>query len=480
MENLHPAAVWRHFAALCATPRPSGHTEAARDYVVATARRAGCTVETDGAGNVLARLAASPSGAARAAMALQAHIDMVPQARPGVTHDFRRDPICPHESDGWVMADGTTLGADNGIGVAAMLALMEESALPHGPLEFLFTTDEETGMSGATAMAEGWLHSHRLINLDAETDGTLMAGCAGAVDVEATFKYRMDTAVPDGDIALRLTLGGLRGGHSGMDIHRSRANAAKLMVRFLKHAVINYEVTVAELRAGGTRNAIPRDATAVVTVPANLESDLRDEVAAYEEMYRHEWHGVEADITFRADRTQMPAALIPEDIRDTLINCIEAVHDGVWRMSTAWPGVVSASSNLAVIEAAEGEAHVVSLVRAMAEEAKRALASQVQSAFSLGGARVDFGAAYPGWELSPSSPLLAAAQRAYRAATGTAARVNAVHCGLECGVLASRCPTTDIISVGPTILDPHSPSERVEVASVERFYRFLKELVATA
>lgn len=478
MKELEPRPVWHYFSELCKIPHPSGHLDAIRNYIVGVGRASGLAVETDAAGNVLIRKPAAPGCEGAPVTALEAHMDMVPQVDADTVHDFLKDPITVKLEGDKLMAEGTTLGADNGIGVASMLALLADGSLRHGPLECLFTADEETGMSGANGLQAGWLRSRYLINTDTETEGAVMTGCAGAVDMDAFFKYRMDKNVPDGDVAIRLSLSGLQGGHSGMDIHLGRANACKLMFRFLKHAVVNFEARLAAVRAGGLRNAIPREATAVITVPAELVDDMLDEVAYYNELFRYEWRNIDGGIVFRAEVAELPKALLPEAIQDDLINSIEACHDGVFRMSPEAPAVVETSSNLAMVEAAEEEAHVVCLVRSMDEEMKRALASQLQSVFLLGGARVEFGAAYPGWELPAASPLLAVAREVYRETFGAEVKIEKVHCGLECGVIAAQYPQLDIISIGPTIGHPHSPQEYVSVKSVARYWCYLTSLLS--
>lgn len=479
MKELEPQAVWHYFAELCKIPHPSGHLDGIRNYIVGIGRELGLAVETDAVGNVLIRKPAVPGCEDAPVTALEAHMDMVPQADVATVHDFPNDPITVKAEGDKVMAEGTTLGADNGIGVASMLAVLADRTLRHGPIECLFTVDEETGMTGANGLRADWLRSRYLINTDTETEGCVMTGCAGAVDMEAFFKYKMDENVPDGDVAIRLSLGGLQGGHSGMDIHLGRANACKLMFRFLKHAVVNFEARLASVRAGGLRNAIPREATAVITVPAELVDDMLDEVAYYNELFRYEWRNIESGVVFQAEVAALPKALLPEAIQDDLINSIEACHDGVFRMSPESPATVETSSNLAMVEATEEEAHVVCLIRSMDEEMKRALASQLQSTFLLGGARVEFGSAYPGWELPSASPLLALARKVYRETFGTEVKVEKVHCGLECGIIAAQYPQLDIISLGPTIVHPHSPQEYVSVTSVARYWQYLTSLLSS-
>ena len=479
--------IWKQFEGICSVPHPSGHLDAIREHIKKVAIDNGLSPEVDAAGNVLVRIPATEGKEDSPIVVLEAHMDMVPQCNADKQHDFVKDPIRTHivaKGDNaeypdaeLMMADGTTLGADNGIGVAAMLALMVDKEVEHGPLECLFTVDEERGMTGVNNMQDDWLKGQYLLNLDTETEGELMIGCAGAVDMSASFKYKKDEVVPEGDVALKLTLRGLQGGHSGMDIHYGRGNAIKLMVRFLKHAIVNFEVRLASVKGGSVRNAIPRECEAVITVPGDAVEELLDEVAYYDELFRFELRGIDEGVTFVAEETDLPEALVPEEIQDDIVNTIEASFNGVFRMSPDVPDVVETSSNLALLETDPEETRAVILIRSMNEEMKRYLASSLQSAFILGGARVEFDAPYPGWELPRTSPLLAKALAVYRETFGTEMKVNSVHCGLECGIIGAHYPKLDIVSFGPTIHHPHSPQESVETESVVRFWTYLAALL---
>ena len=490
MENLEPQALWAQFEQICRIPHPSGHLDALRTYIIRSAESAGFSADTDEAGNIRVLMPATQGWEHRAAeqqrdpqqvTTLQAHIDMVPQADADLMFNFQTDPLQLRLVDGKIMATRTTLGADNGIGVAAMLAIMSDPNLIHGPLELLFTTDEEVGMKGVRGMKPGWLKGTRLLNLDAEQEGDLMVGCAGAVDLTATYRYRLESGIPEGDKAVLLSLSNLKGGHSGMDIHLGRGNACKLMVRFLKHAVVNYEARLAWLQGGGVRNAIPREASAVLTVPEEVVDELLDEVAYYADLFRYELRGIDSDVVFSASLTDDPESLIPEEVQDDILNSLEAAPDGVFRYVPDIPSVVETSSNLATIhmEHADGAGLccVTILVRSMNEEMKRALASRVQSCFILGGARVQFSAAYPGWEQPLGGPLPKQIRQSYARLFGSEMKVNSVHCGLECGILHDLYPQMEMVSFGPTISHPHSPEESVEVASVDRFWRLLLDVI---
>lgn len=464
ISNLEPKALWRQFINISQLPHPSGCLDSLRNYIVETAQNRKFETLVDEAGNILVRTGDEPK------LCLQAHYDMVPQKDDDVEFDFTQDPLQLRIVDDKVMATGTTLGADNGIGVAAMLAIIdsEEFAeqLSQTPMEFLFTANEETGMQGARKLCADWIKSRQLINLDSEEEGVLMTGCAGAVNMTATLKCKMDIIIPEGDAAVLISLTGLQGGHSGMDIHLNRANACKLMNRFLKHAVVSFEARLGTFNSGTLRNAIPREAQAVITVPAEIVDEVIEEVRYYNDLFRDEYRKSEPTLSFSAQPTQLPGALIPEEIQDDLLNAIEACHNGVWTMGE---GFVDTSSNMAHVQTnANGEAEILLMVRSMDEERKRACASAIQSAFLLGGFRVEFAASYGAWNIEKDAPMV---QKALKANPDL--KLDKVHCGLECGVITEIYPDMQIISVGATIHHPHSPQESVEIESVSKFWNFI-------
>lgn len=464
ITNLEPQELWQQFEHICALPHPSGCLDALHAYILKVAADCHYQALTDDAGNILVRTSQSPR------LCLQAHYDMVPQCDEETTFDFARDPLQLRICDDKVMATGTTLGADNGIGVAAMLALMIRSTQEPMDLELLFTANEETGMQGARQLSDEWLQSRELINLDTEVEGVLMTGCAGAVNMTATLKYKMDTEIPEGDAAVRICINGLQGGHSGMDIHLHRANACKLMNRFLKHLVVNFEARVASFNGGTLRNAIPREAVAIITVPAEIVDEVIEEAAYYNDLYRDEYGQDEPLLSLSATAAELPKALLPEEVQDDLLNAIEACHNGIWSMGKNY---VDTSSNMAHVQTtADGEAEVLLMVRSMNEERKRACASAIQSAFLLAGFGVDFAANYGAWNIADDAPLVRKAQEAQPSLV-----TNKVHCGLECGVITEKYPAMQIISLGPTIHHPHSPQESVEVESVQRFWQLLNKLI---
>lgn len=480
ITDLEPKHLWEQFYAISQIPHASGHLSAIRAYIIGFAQECGYIPEEDTAGNILVRLPILETG--QTPIILQAHIDMVPQVAEGVDFDFRDDPLSLIVKDGLVMAEGTSLGADNGIGVAAMLAIMQDMSageIPQRALELLFTTDEETGMTGARQLREDWLKGNKLINLDTEEEGVLMTGCAGAVNLKAVMKYRLDKNLPDGDEAVKLTLKGLRGGHSGMDIHLGLGNACKLMNRFLKHAVVNFEARLASVNGGTLRNAIPRSASAVITVPSEVVASIIEEANYFQMIYRDEFNGIEPNLIFKAERTELPGALLPVEVQDDLINAVEAAYDGVWRWShieidgKPTNGHVDTSCNMASVKTLpDGSAHVLMLIRSMDEDRKRAMASSLQSAFMLAGARVDFSSAYDSWSIPADAPLVKQALKA-----DPSLKVSQVHCGLECGVISDKYPDLQIISIGPNIHHPHSHLESVEVESVGRFWQLLNKII---
>ena len=404
-------------------------------------------------------------------------MDMVPQKNADKVHNFETDPITSYIDGEWVTANGTTLGADNGIGISSILAILESETLKHGPLEALFTYDEETGMYGALGLQPDLLQAEILLNTDSEQEGELYMSCAGGIDLTASFRYKDEPYIPENEIALKIIVSGLKGGHSGVDIHLGRANANKLLFRFLKHAVQEYDARLVWVSGGNLRNAIPREAEAVVTIPAEYKSDFLDEVANFEALYIHEYGLIEDDLTLTAEETGLPDFLIPEPIQDDLINAVVGCRNGVARMIPGVPEVVETSSNLAIVRSSEGSIEVLILIRSSSESMKQALVSSLESVFLLAGAKVETSGDYPGWEPNLNSPVLKVAKDVHKKVLGFDPEVKIMHAGLECGIIGAAYPNLDMISFGPTIKFPHSPDERVNIASVEHFWNFLTNLV---
>lgn len=479
MKNLEPKGLWESFYSLTQIPRPSGHCKEVAAFLVNYGKSLGLETLQDEIGNVLIRKPASAGMEGHPGVILQGHIDMVPQKNSDKAFDFEKDAIQTYIEDNgeWVTADGTTLGADNGIGVATVMAILADKDAVHPPLEAFFTVDEETGMYGANDLKPGWLKGKYLLNLDSESEGELYVGCAGGIDTNATFRYQ-EVETEQGDIALKVTVKGCKGGHSGCDIHLQRANAIKLLFRFLKDAVANFEARLACVEGGSLRNAIPREATAVITIPAESYQDLQDLVDRYEDLYLKEYEGVDDGISFTMEEVECPKKEIPEDVQDYLIHAITLCPHGVYRVLEEARDIVETSNNVSMIKTFVGEeesrVEVQCLTRSSVESRKEELASIIQSAFSLAGAEVEFSGAYPGWKPNLKSTLLKTMKETYVKEFGSEPRVVIIHAGLECGIIGAKYEGMEMISFGPTIEHPHSPDERVNIATVQKFYRYVK------
>lgn len=470
--SLAPQNVWKHFYALTQIPRPSGHMERITEFLINFGKNLGLESFVDNAGNVIIRKPATPGMENRKGVILQAHMDMVPQKNNDTVHDFVNDPIQTYIDGDWVKAKGTTLGADNGMGVAAIMAVLESKDLKHGPLEALITKDEETGMYGAFGLQPETLNGEILLNLDSEDEGELYIGCAGGMDVTATLEYKEVEAEKE-DIALQVTLKGLRGGHSGMEINTGRANANKLMVRFLREAVASCEARLASWQGGNMRNAIPREATAVITIPAENEADVLDLVTYCEKLFNEEFSAIETPITFKAERVDLPVGAVPEEIQDNFIDAVFACQNGVMRMIPTIPDTVETSSNLAIVEIGGGKASIKILARSSSDSMKECLTTSLESCFSMAGMKVELTGGYSGWQPNIDSPILQAMKLSYKQQFGVEPAVKVIHAGLECGIIGAIVPGLDMISFGPTLRSPHSPDERAYIPTVQKFYDFL-------
>ena len=473
VTDLNPNALWSIFYDITQIPRPSHHLVEITKYVVEFGNKLGLKTQVDEAGNVLICKPATAGMENRKKVVLQAHLDMVPQKNSDIDHDFAKDPLKVFVDGDWVKATHTTLGSDNGIGLSSILAVLQADNLKHGAIEALFTADEETGMFGAFGLKPGFISGEILINTDSEDEGELFVGCAGGIDLSATFRYKDVEEIPEGDVAIKLSLTGLKGGHSGVDIHLGRGNANRLMFRFLKIAVAEFEARLAWANGGTLRNAIPREAFAVVTIPNQLKAELLEAVNEIEEVYRRENSEMEPTLSFKAEETDLPKSLIPEEIQDDLINSIVGTRNGVARMISSLPGVVETSSNLAIVTTTDGEAKVQILLRSSSESMKDALASSIESVFSLAGAKVELSGSYPGWQPNMDSPILAVMKSGYQQLFGVEPKINVIHAGLECGIIGAVYPGMDMISFGPTIRFPHSPDEKVNIPSVQKYWDYL-------
>ncbi len=477
--NLEPKVLWENFYALTQVPRPSKHEEKIQEFMVKFGKSLGLETEKDAVGNVVIRKPATPGMENRKGIVMQCHLDMVPQKNGDTKHDFEKDPIDAWIDGEWVKARGTTLGADNGMGVAAAMSVLASRDLIHGPVEALFTCDEETGMTGAFGLKAGWLKGDILLNMDSEDEGELYVGCAGGVNCNIEFEYD-EMVVPKGYSPYKLTVKGLKGGHSGLDINLGRGNANKLLVRFLKYATREMDVRLAEINGGGMRNAIPREAYAVVVVPAEAVNEFLTAVAKYESVYKAELSVTEPNLSFAAEETAKPKSLIDERVQDDLIDSVYACPNGAIRMSDSMPGMVETSTNLATVKSENGVIFVKCLLRSSVDSAKDDLCEQVESVFSLAGAMVRFDGAYPGWEPNMDSAILKQMEKIYENKFGKVPEVKAIHAGLECAILGSNYPHWDMISFGPTMRFPHSPDEKVNIQTVLKFWDFLVEILKNA
>ena len=471
IANLKPAAIWRNFHALTQVPRPSGHLEKVQQFLLDWAKEHNVEAFQDPAGNIVMRKPATPGYEDRKVVLLQAHMDMVPQKTPESTHNFETDPIETYIEDGWVHARGTTLGSDDGIGVAAIMGVMESADLKHGPVEALITRDEETGMYGANELPEGELHSDILMNLDSELWGKFVIGSAGGIDVTSSLGYK--PVANNQEKAVRVTLKGLRGGHSGLEINEGRANANKEMVRLVRKAIAETGARLASWHGGNMRNAIPFKAEVVVALPADQVEALKALVDKQRAIIEDEYRGIEKNVEFFVEEVENPAELVPQEIQDNLVNAIYACHNGVVRMIPAYPNVVETSSNLAIIDIEAGKAVIKILARSSREDMKEYVATTLESCFDMAGMKTELSGSYGGWDPNPDSEILNLMRKVYKDQTGEEAIVQADHAGLECSVILSKYPGMDVVSFGPTLLSPHTTTERFEIATAEPFWKML-------
>ena len=471
IANLKPAAIWSNFHALTQVPRPSGHLEKVQQFLLDWAKEHNVEAFQDPAGNIVMRKPATPGYEDRKVVLLQAHMDMVPQKTPESTHNFETDPIETYIEDGWVHARGTTLGSDDGIGVAAIMGVMESADLKHGPVEALITRDEETGMYGANELPEGELHSDILINLDSELWGKFVIGSAGGIDVTSSLEYK--PVANNQEKAVRVTLKGLRGGHSGLEINEGRANANKEMVRLVRKAIAETGARLASWHGGNMRNAIPFKAEVVVALPADQVEALKALVDKQRAIIEDEYRGIEKNVEFFVEDVENPAELVPQEIQDNLVNAIYACHNGVVRMIPAYPNVVETSSNLAIIDIEAGKAVIKILARSSREDMKEYVATTLESCFDMAGMKTELSGSYGGWAPNPDSEILNLMRKVYKDQTGEEAIVQADHAGLECSVILSKYPGMDVVSFGPTLLSPHTTTERFEIATAEPFWKML-------
>jgi dipeptidase D len=472
ITSLEPRSLWKYFHDITQIPHPSKNEKKLAEYVVKFGKEHGLETIVDKAGNVIIRKPATKGMENRKGIILQGHLDMVPQKNSDKNHDFKSDPIETIIDGEWVRANGTTLGSDNGIGVAATLAVLSSNDLVHGPLEALFTIDEETGMAGAFGLEKGLLKGDILMNLDSEDEGELYVGCAGGIDVSALKNYA-EEKTPAGMAAYKILIKGLKGGHSGVDIALGRANSNKLLYRFMMQVETDFGARLSESSGGDLRNAIPREANAVIVVPEIKAAEFEAFAKGYNEMYRAEFSDTEPDLSFTAEKTIVPAKVMNAGDQYRIIRALFACPNGVQRMSQAMKGLVETSNNLAIVKCREGKFEAFNLCRSSVDSAKEATAWKIAAVFHLIGAEVNLGGAYPGWKPNINSPILKAMSKVYSDMYGKIPEIKAIHAGLETGIIAGGYPHLDMISFGPTIRFPHSPDEKVNIPSVVKFYDFL-------
>ena len=473
IEQLEPQSIWKNFSALNAVPRPSKKEEGVIAFMKSFGENLGLETSEDAAGNVIIKKPASPGMEGRPTVILQSHLDMVHQKNADTDFDFESQGIQMFIDGDWVKAKGTTLGADNGMGVAATMAVLESTTLAHPPIEALFTIDEETGMTGAKGLEPGQLDGKILLNLDTEEDDTISIGCAGGVDTNTYMIFTQESFAGQAE-AFELKVRGLKGGHSGMDINLGRGNANKMMVRLL----YQLDARIASFDGGSLRNAIPREATAVVVVKTENQEIFKADFEARKNEIVEEYASIEPELSIEMASTDMPHLVMELDSQYKIINALYAVHNGVWRMSPAIPDLVETSSSLARVIIEDGEFITQSLQRSALESGKQDVANAIRATFENIGVNVENDGDYPGWAPNPSSAVLTQIKGIYEEMFGEKPDAKAYHAGLECGIIGSHYPGLDMVSIGPNIRHAHSPDEKVSISSVQKFWSYLVAILA--
>ncbi|TMP31804.1 cytosol nonspecific dipeptidase [Pseudoalteromonas rubra] len=476
IANLAPQIVWQFFDQICAIPHPSKHEEALASFIVDWATSHGLAVRRDDTGNVFIKKPATAGMESRKPVVLQAHIDMVPQKNDDTDHDFTKDPIRPYIDGEWVTAEGTTLGADNGMGMASCLAVLASSDIPHGPLEVLLTVDEEAGMSGAFGLEAGWLEGDILLNTDSEQEGEIYMGCAGGVDASMTVNVERQP-VATGHQLVEVSLKGLKGGHSGVDIHTGRGNANKLLARVLKHHLNDVDYNLVAFKGGSLRNAIPREAYATIAIAPAQRSILEQRLSEFQTVLSNELGAIETNLAFAVNDTDTTLDAMSANSQDTLLALLNACPNGVVRMSDDIQGVVETSLNLGVITTDADKVEVLCLIRSLIDSGRTDVEGTLSSLAALAGASIEFSGAYPGWKPDPNSDLVHIFRDMYEGIYGNKPDIMVIHAGLECGLFKEPYPNMDMISFGPTIKFPHSPDEKVHIASVGLYWQQMQALL---
>jgi len=476
IKELKPTVLWNKFSDICSIPHPSKKEEKLVNYIKEFAKKNNLDLYIDEVSNIIIRKPAKKGYENLKTVILQAHLDMVPQKNNDKQHDFEKDPIVPiiDIDNEWVKADGTTLGADNGIGLAAALAILEDNSIEHGPIECLFTVDEETGMTGAFGLKPGILKGDILLNLDSEEEGELFVGCAGGLNATAKLKYNT-RKVSEDEIGINLSITGLKGGHSGCDIHLQRGNANKIMIRLLMMLVKKYDIGIIKIEGGDLRNAIPREAYASIVAKLGRKDEIIRFINEYIETIKKELIHVENNINVKYDIIDdvKKESAFDSSSRDVILRAIYSCPNGVIRNIDDMENVVETSNNLAIIKTEDSYVKIQCLLRSSVDSAKEDLANMIESVFKLAGGDVIFDGAYPGWKPNLNSPILQVMKSGYKKLYDKEPEVKVIHAGLECGLLGGVYPNLDMISFGPTIKYPHSPDEKVNIKSVERFWNYL-------
>ncbi|MCB2208989.1 MAG: aminoacyl-histidine dipeptidase [Bacteroidetes bacterium] len=472
--KLKPESIWKNFYELTQIPRPSKKEEKVIAYLKKFGEDLKLETIVDEVGNVIIKKPATPGMENRKGVILQGHMDMVPQKNADTEHDFEKDPIDAYVDGEWVTAKGTTLGADNGMGVAAGMSVLQATDIEHGPIEVLITMDEETGMTGAENLKPGILDGDILMNLDSEDEGELYIGCAGGVDTNGEFFYKAE-ATPEGMAAYKISVKGLKGGHSGLDIHLGRGNANKIMNVLLMKAFEKYGVRLAEINGGSLRNAIPRESFVTVVVPEDKKEDFEAFVSEFEEIAQDEFKEADPGLVVIAEAADLPANIIDEKIQKNLYDAVAGCPNGVIKMSESVKGIVETSTNLAIVKSDGKKIELCTLNRSLVDDDRDKLSAEIRTVFEAAGAKAVSEGAYPGWKPNPDSDILKEMKEIYNNKYGKVPEVKVIHAGLECGILGATYPNWDMISFGPTIRNPHSPDEMVKIDTVELFYDFLVE-----
>ncbi|OQX78281.1 MAG: cytosol nonspecific dipeptidase [Bacteroidetes bacterium 4484_249] len=472
--NLEPKMLWKHFYSLTQIPRPSKKEERIREFVKRYGENLGLETIVDEIGNVIIKKPATAGMENRKGVILQGHMDMVPQKNSDSNHNFEKDPIDAYVDGDWVTARGTTLGSDNGIGVAAGMAILESDDIAHGPIEVFVTTDEETGMTGAINVKLGVLDGDILLNLDSEDEGELYIGCAGGVDTNIKYNYK-EQAVPGGMTAFNLSVKGLKGGHSGLDIHLGKGNACLIINKVMQEAADKFGLRLADINAGSLRNAIPREAFAEVVVPKEYENTFLNYIREIEKSEKEIYQAIDPDLAIVAEATDLPSVVLHKDIQSGLFTGVANCPNGVIAYNKDMPDVPETSSNLAIIKNNEGVIEVACLTRSAIDSERDVVAKKIADNFRENGAEVSHSGAYPGWKPNVNSQILETMKEVYNNKYGKIPAVKIIHAGLECGILGATYTNWDMISFGPTIRFPHSPDEKVNIATVQKFWDFLVE-----